>query len=113
MTSSRSHDWGFFYWAGVGVLVVFGFLAGFSIGIPFLLAGVVLYVRGLRSGPAWPADLGLLAGAGVVCLAIALINAVTGALSPNVWAAVGFTLTASSSYAFWHLRCRPGIMSQP
>jgi hypothetical protein len=106
MSESRTHDWGFFYWAAVGALMVFGFITGFSIGIPFLLLGIVLFVRGVWRGPVWPADLGLLAGAGAVCMAFALLFAVTDTYSPLVWAVVGVTLTASSSYAFWLLRCR-------
>ncbi len=34
------------YWALAGVLVVFGFLTGFSIGLPFLLLGYVLFALG-------------------------------------------------------------------
>jgi hypothetical protein len=106
VSESGSHDWGFFYWAAVGVLLVFGFLTGFSIGLPFLLLGIVLFVRGLSHGPVWPADLGLLTGAGAVCMSFALLFAVTDTYSALVWAAVGVALTASSSYAFWLLRCR-------
>jgi hypothetical protein len=69
---------GFFYWAGVGFLVVFGFITGFSIGLPILALGAVLFVVMLRRGPGWPADLGLLAGAGLVCLVIAMINVISG-----------------------------------
>jgi hypothetical protein len=106
---ARAHDrdWGFFYWAGIGFLVVFGFITGFSIGIPFLILGLVLLVMGLRRGPGWPSDLGLLAGAGMVCLVIALINAISGDLSPTIWATVGFGLIALSAGVFWWLRCRP------
>jgi hypothetical protein len=53
----------------------------------------------------WPTDLGLLAGA--ACLLIAVINAISGDLSPVIWAIVGLGLTALSSAAFWFLRCRP------
>jgi hypothetical protein len=45
------------YWALVGMLVVFGTLTGFSIGIPFLLTGVALaVVARYRTRPAvfWP-----------------------------------------------------------
>ena len=57
--------------------------------------------------PAWPAYLGLLTGAGTVCLVIATINAISGDLSPVVWALVGITLIGLSSASFWWLRCRP------
>jgi hypothetical protein len=111
LTVAQVHgrDWGFFYWAGVGFLVVFGFITGFSIGLPILALGVVLFVVMLRRGPGWPADLGLLAGAGLVCLVIAMINVISGSLSPTIWAIVGAALTVGSCGAFWWLRCRPGV----
>jgi hypothetical protein len=107
MAQTHHRDWGFFLWAVVGFLVVFGFITGFSIGLPFLALGVALFAAMLLRGPAWPADLGVLAGAGIVCLVIALINVISGSLSPTVWAAVGAVLTTSSSGVFWWLRCRP------
>lgn len=45
------------YWIMVVMLVVFGFITGFSIGIPFLLLGLVLAVVGpFRAHPmvVWP-----------------------------------------------------------
>jgi hypothetical protein len=60
------------YWVLVVLLVVFGFLTGFSIGIPFLLAGLTLAVIApYRRRPAvfWPpvvAVLALIAGFFVV-----------------------------------------------
>ncbi len=105
----HGRDWGFFLWALAGFLVVFGFIAMFTIGLPFLLAGVFVFVHLARRGPAWPADLGLLAGAGLVCLVIALISAIAGDISPTVWAAVGASLVAVSSASFWWLRCRPAL----
>jgi hypothetical protein len=103
----RDHDWGFFQWFAVGFLIVFGFITGFSIGLPFLLAGVFLFAVLAARGPARPAPLGLAAGAGAVCLVIASINAISGELSPAVWASVGAVLTAGPSFLFWWVRCRP------
>lgn len=113
MDHAHHRDWGFFQWAVVGFLVVFGFITGFSIGLPFLALGLVLLVVILIRGPGWPADLGLLAGAGIVCLVIALINVISGSLSPTVWATVGATLALGSSGVFWWLRCRPGVRKGP
>ena len=101
------HDWGFFQWFGVGFLVVFGFITGFTIGLPFLLVGLLLFGVLTARGPEWPADLGLLAGAGAVCLVIAVISAISGDVSPTVWASVGLALSSSSTFLFWWLRCRP------
>jgi hypothetical protein len=103
----HERDWGFFYWATAGFLVLFGFIT--SIGLPFLILGLLLIVVGVRRGPAWPADLGLLAGAGAVCLVIAAINLLSGDLSPTVWATVGIALVAAGSASFWWLRCRPAL----
>jgi hypothetical protein len=109
MGNPHDRDWGFFKWFAAGFLVVFGFLTGFTIGLPFLVLGLVLFARfGLR-GPEWPADLGLLAGAGAVCLVIATINLLSGDLSPTVWAGVGFALLGGSTAGFWWLRCRPAV----
>jgi hypothetical protein len=109
VVETHHRDLGFFYWAGVGFLVVFGFITGFSIGLPILALGAVLFVVMLRRGPGWPADLGLLAGAGLVCLVIAMINVISGSLSPTIWAIVGVTLTLGGSGGFWWLRCRLGV----
>jgi hypothetical protein len=109
VAGAHDRDWGFFLWALAGFLVVFGFIAQFSIGLPFFLAGVFVFVQLFRRGPAWPADLGLLAGAGLVCLVIALISAISGDISPTVWAATGISLVAVSPLSFWWLRCRPAV----
>ena len=62
-----------FAWLLAGALLVFGFLAGFSIGLPFLLLGVVLCAvlawRRVRvDGGA------MLAGAGCVLVALGFLN---------------------------------------
>jgi hypothetical protein len=106
VTVRHDRSWGLAYWAGVGFLLVFGFIAGLSIGFPFFLLGLLGLAIGLRRAPGWPADLGLLAGAGTVCLVIAVINAISGDLSPTIWASIGVVLVAISSGAFWWLRCR-------
>jgi hypothetical protein len=104
MPEAHNRDLGFFYWAGVGFMIVFGALAILSIGAPFFLVGLVLLGVLLGRGPRWPASLGLLAGAGLVCLVIAAIDALGGAAT---WAAVGVVLVAVCSASFWALRCRP------
>jgi len=107
------HDrrWGFAYWSGVGFLLVFGFVTGFTIGLPFFLFGLIALAIGLRWAPGWPADLGMITGAGTVCLVIGLINAISGDLSPTVWLSIGAVLVATSSGAFWWMRCRPAVRS--
>lgn len=104
MSGAHHRDWGFASWAGVGFLLVFGVLAILSIGAPFFLLGVLLSGVLLGRGPRWPHSLGLLAGAGVVCLVIAAIGA---AGSQPQWAAVGIALACVGGGAFWWLRCRP------
>lgn len=44
--ATRPPAWAYLWWLAVGALVVFGFLAGFTIGIPFLLLGCVLAIAG-------------------------------------------------------------------
>ena len=107
VSHDREHHWGFFQWFGVGFLIVFGFVTGFSIGLPFLLLGLVLFARLWRRGPAWPADIGLIAGGGAVWLLFAAFGAIGGDVSPTVWAAVGLMLTGAASAGFWWMQCRP------
>ncbi len=109
MAEPRAHDRGFFLWALAGCLGVFGFLGIFTIGLPFLLLAALLLVKLSRRGAAWPDTLGLIAGAGLVCLLIAAINGISGDLSPTIWATVGLALLAGSSGSYWWLRCRPAI----
>jgi hypothetical protein len=45
-----------------------------------------------------------------VCLLLAVLYAVSGDLSPTIWALVGIALTSSATFAFWWLRCRPAQM---
>jgi len=101
----RRWDLGFFLWAIPGFLLSLGFIT--VIGPPLLVAGAILLAWLYLRGPGWPADLGLLAGVGSMCLTIAVINAIGDGLDPTVWAIVGAALVAGSSLAFWWLRCRP------
>jgi hypothetical protein len=101
---SHQRDFGFFIWMLPSVLFVFGFIAQFSIGLPFALAGVVLFGYLYLRGPRWPSDLGLLAGLG---LGLMLFWLLPTDLSPAPFVAAGLGLIAISSLAFWHLRCRP------
>ena len=43
---ARPPAWAYGWWLAVGALLAFGFLAGFSIGIPFFLLGVILATAG-------------------------------------------------------------------
>jgi hypothetical protein len=109
MKRGHDRDWGFFKWAAAGFLAVLGFVTSF--GWPVLIGGIVLFIHlSRRPDTVWPADLGLLAGAGLVCLLIAGLNVASGDLSPTIWAAVGGALTGGSTFAFWWLRCRPAQM---
>ena len=103
MVTAPRHDWGFFYFAAVGFLLGFGFLTGFTVGLPLVLLGLVLLLAPRFRRFAWPADLGLVAGAGAVCVAIAALDAFG---DPRLWALAGLTLVAAASFAFWWMRCR-------
>ena len=107
MSKPRGHDFGFFVWAADGFLIVFGSVAGFSIGLPFLALGLVLFVYLLMRGPTWPYDLGLLAGIGSASLLFGGIAALSGDYSPTPWAQIGLALVGVSAGVFWWLRCRP------
>jgi hypothetical protein len=43
---TRPPAWAYLWWFAVGALLVFGFLAQFTIGAPFFLLGVVLAIAG-------------------------------------------------------------------
>ena len=98
------HDFGFFIWMLPSFLFVFGFISQLTIGLPFLLAGIILFAYLHLRGPQWPADLGLLAGLGVGLLLFWLLPT---DFDPAPFIAVGFGLVGFSSLLFWHLRCRP------
>lgn len=76
-------EWkGALYWTFTGALIGFGFLSGFTIGIPFLLAGMVMAMLGLfklwTSG-VWAITLGL-GGIPAIMLSVNIIGMV---LSPG------------------------------
>jgi hypothetical protein len=106
VSQPRSHhrDFGFFLWTLPSFLIIFGFITGFTIGMPFFLIGLMLLCYMAFRGPEWPADLGLLAGAGAGALLFWLLPTDH---APAPFIAVGFGLIAFSSLLFWHLRCRP------
>ena len=108
MPAVEQHDAGFFVWTGAGLLLFFGLLAGFSIGLPFFYAGLIAVGWSAVRGPQWPAQLGLLAGAGLSCFVVAVFNAAERDPSTTSWLYAGGALVAASSVAFWWLRCRPG-----
>jgi hypothetical protein len=70
----------------LGFLLVFGVLAILSVGAPLFVLGVLLLGVLVGCGLRRPDSLGLFAGAGTVCLVIALIGAVAGAAW---WAVIG------------------------
>lgn len=106
MNRARPHrrDLGFFLWMLPSFLFVFGFITGFSIGMPFLLAGVLLFGYLYRRGPEWPADLGLVAGLGCGLLLFWLLPT-DFVQAPFIVA--GFSLIVAGSLLYWYLRCRP------
>ncbi len=108
MAHDHQRDWGFFLWTGTGLLIVFGFIAGFSIGLPFFYAGLIALGVLAARGPRWPAQLGLGAGAGISCLIVAVAVAAEHEPSTGTWALVGAALVGGSAFAFWWLHCRPG-----
>ncbi len=82
MTISATRDvvrqpswWPYGWWAGVGALLCFGFLAGFTIGPPFLVLGLALGGAGLAI-PATrsPSVTALPAGLALPLLYVAWLN---------------------------------------
>jgi hypothetical protein len=74
------------YWLASLVLMVFGFVTGFSIGAPFLLVGLAMLVLGpFRGRPRlfWPALLGVIAFVVGVVLVIPLSCEATSALGDD------------------------------
>jgi hypothetical protein len=107
VSKRREHDFGFFVWAIPGFLVVFGFVTGFTIGLPFLGAGLALFLYLTWWGPTWPADLGLIAGVGAASFVFGCIALISGSYSPAPWLQIGLALVGASGALFWWLRCRP------
>jgi hypothetical protein len=103
----HERDWGFFYWAAVGFSIPLGLISIAT--LPLLAVGVWMFIVGVRRGPPWPADVGLVAGVGVACVVIAFLLAADGSSSPVALATAGAALAVAASGAFWWLRCRPGL----
>ncbi|MDX6653185.1 MAG: hypothetical protein QOJ38_1966 [Solirubrobacterales bacterium] len=78
-------------WVATGFVLLFGFLTGFSIGLPILMAGIIATIFLIRRGGRRREMLGLLAGAGLVCLLVAAINSDYERCPGNV-ASVALTL---------------------
>lgn len=107
MEHQHDRDFGFFIWAIPGFLLVFGSYSGFTIGIPFIAIGLVLFGYLWGRGSEWPADLGFLAGLGLGSLSFAAIAVGSGDYPVSPWLEIGLALVGLSSAAFWWLRCRP------
>ena len=93
-----SSGWGWFAaWALAGALVVLAFLSAASIGLfvlPFALVALVLVARGSSGGPEL---LGMVAGAGIVSLLIAVLSGADGAAP---WLLVGLGLVTGAIVAY-------------
>lgn len=100
-----AHDFGFFVWTIPGGLLSFGAVAALSIGAPFFLLGAALLAYLLVRGPTWPADLGLITGAGITFVAVAALAGPGD--GGGTWLAIGLGLIAAGAVPFWWLRCRP------
>ncbi len=111
--------WRFAAWVFAGALTMFAWLTGFSIGLFLLPFAVLVIWLVARKSRIWPEILGMVGGAGVICLVIAAVNhegpgcrtteeagAITvtcgGSLDPKPWLVVGFALLAVAPllYAF-------------
>lgn len=102
--TSHHRDFGFFLWTLPSFLMVFGYITGFTIGMPFFLLGVALLTYMAFRGPEWPADLGLIAGAGTGALLFWLLPT---DYDPLPFVVIGIGMIGSSALTFRHLRCRP------
>jgi hypothetical protein len=104
----HERDFGFFIWAIPGFLLVFGFYTGFTIGMPIIALGLAMFAYLYLRGPAWPADLGLVAGLGLGSLSFAgFAVASNGDYPVSPWLEIGLGLVCLSAVTFWWLRCRP------
>ncbi|MDZ5619539.1 hypothetical protein [Nocardioides bizhenqiangii] len=109
---TRPPLWAYPWWLVVGALVSFGFLAGFTIGIPFLLlglalagAGVALPVTRNRGVSALPAGIGLPLlyiawlnrdGPGTICTSSAHSTSCEEQWNPWPWVAAAVVLVLVS-----------------
>ena len=105
MAANTGHqgDFGFLRSASIGFLLAFGVIASASIGLPFLVAGVLVGALTHHPDRHWTAGLGFLAGVGVVGITIGVIGAVPAA---TLWIVAGLLMILGASSAFWWLRCR-------
>jgi hypothetical protein len=89
----------FWLWALVGGALLLSTLSfiGVLTGIPALVALVLV----ARRSPRWPEPLGLLAGFGALCLALAAINWRHDGLDPVPWLASGALLAALGLGGYW------------
>src|SRR5829696_5742844 len=125
-------------WVLAGALAVFSLLAAASIGLFIApLAAIAIWLA-LRFGRAGPEMLGMVSGAGAVCLLIAFLNRGTtpcteqadlgssaeievscGGLAPTPWLVAGLVLGAAGTvaYALARRRVGPGgpdtLLSEP
>lgn len=100
-----SSGWRWFAaWALAGALVVFAFLAAASIGLfvlPFAILALVLVARTHAGGREM---LGLVAGAGIVSLLIAVLSTGEGAAP---WLLIGLGLVTAGIVAYMVARRLP------
>jgi hypothetical protein len=73
MTSGAGWGW-FSAWVGAGALVAFALVSAASIGLFVLPFALLALWAVLRRSPPWPTPLGLVSGAGLVCLLIWILN---------------------------------------
>jgi hypothetical protein len=73
MTARAVWAW-FAAWAGVGALLAFSFVSALTIGIFILPFALLASWAILRSSPPRATSFGLVSGAGLVCLAIGVLN---------------------------------------
>ncbi len=112
-------------WVGAGILLAFSLVSALSIGLfvlPFALVALWAVARGSRY---WPTALGLISGAGLVCLLIWALNRdyepcppggisvsaddpsssfTCGGHDPLPWLVAGIVLTLAGAVAFAVLR---------
>jgi len=112
-------------WVLAGALAVFSVLGAASIGLFIAPLAVVAIWLTSRFGRVWPEMLGMVSGAGAVCLLIALLNrlegttpcaegghslspgeteASCGGLSPTPWLVGGLVLVTAGAVAYARAR---------
>jgi hypothetical protein len=92
------------FFAAMGFVALGGFVAGVALGVPLFALGVAMLSLRWRRGPSWPADLGLLVGAGAVSL---LVAATDGVGDWEVWTGLGIALIGAGAFGCWRLRPLP------